>query len=78
MPTTEDDAVAVGHRVDPACWQAGLEELLGRVEPRQRAGAFVRGRRTCRASTAGGSPSTPASLADGMGAPAACVVWDED
>jgi SRSO17 transposase len=44
--------VAAGHSldVDPARWQAGLEELLGRVagrfgrvEPRRRARAFVRG-----------------------------------
>jgi hypothetical protein len=38
-----DDTVASGHRVDAARWQEDPEELLGRVEPRQRAGAFVRG-----------------------------------
>jgi hypothetical protein len=44
--------VAAGHSVDGdlVCWQAGLEELLGRVaggfgrvEPRRRARAFVLG-----------------------------------
>jgi hypothetical protein len=50
--TTEHQTVAAGHSldVDPARWQAGLEELLGRiagrfgrVEPRRRARAFVHG-----------------------------------
>jgi hypothetical protein len=50
--TTEDQTVAAGHSldVDPARWQAALEELLGRVagrfprvEPRRRARAFVQG-----------------------------------
>jgi SRSO17 transposase len=42
--------VAAGHSIDPARWQAALEELLGRiagrftrVEPRRRARAFVGG-----------------------------------
>jgi hypothetical protein len=42
--------VAAGHSINPARWQAALDELLGRiagrftrVEPRRRAGAFVRG-----------------------------------
>jgi SRSO17 transposase len=42
--------VAAGHSIDPARWQAALEELLGRiagrftrVEPRRRARAFVCG-----------------------------------
>jgi SRSO17 transposase len=42
--------VAAGHGVDPARWQAGLDELLGRVagrfgrvEPRRRARVFVQG-----------------------------------
>src|SRR6266536_2464922 len=50
MTTTKDQTVAAGHSVDPARWQAGLEELLGRVagrfarvELRRRARAFVRG-----------------------------------
>jgi hypothetical protein len=50
VTTTNDQTVAAGHSVDPARWAAGLEELLGRiagrfdrVEPRRRAGAFVRG-----------------------------------
>jgi SRSO17 transposase len=48
--TSEDQAVAGGHRLDPARWQAALEQLLGRiagrfgrVEPRRRARAFVLG-----------------------------------
>src|SRR5574341_188510 len=53
MRTTEDQTVAAGHSVDdvdPARWQAGLEELLGRVagrfgrvDLRRRARAFVQG-----------------------------------
>jgi hypothetical protein len=50
MWTTEDQAVAAGHSVTPARWQAGLDGLLGRVagrfgrvEPRRRARAFVLG-----------------------------------
>jgi SRSO17 transposase len=50
MWTTEDHTVAAGHSVTPARWQAGLEELLGRVagrfgrvEPRRHARAFVLG-----------------------------------
>ena len=42
--------MAAGHSIDPAHWQAALEELLGRiagrftrVEPRRRARAFVCG-----------------------------------
>jgi hypothetical protein len=42
--------VAAGRGIDPARWQAAFEELLGliagrfaRIEPRRRAGAFVRG-----------------------------------
>jgi hypothetical protein len=50
--TTEDQTVAAGHSLDvnPAQWQAELDELLGRVagrfgrvEPRQRARAFLLG-----------------------------------
>jgi SRSO17 transposase len=50
--TTEDQTVAAGHSLngDLALWQAGLEDLLGRVagrfprvEPRRRARAFVQG-----------------------------------
>jgi hypothetical protein len=50
MWTTEDQPVAAGHSVAPARWQAGLEELLGRVagrfgrvEPRRRARALALG-----------------------------------
>jgi hypothetical protein len=81
--------VAAGHSVDgdPACWQAGLEELLGqvagrfgRVEPRQRARAFVWGlladlpRKNCwTLAEDAGNPSP-----DGMPAPAGRGVWDHD
>jgi hypothetical protein len=48
--TTKDQTVAAGHSVAPACWQAGLDESLGRVadrfgrvEPRRHARAFVLG-----------------------------------
>jgi hypothetical protein len=48
--TTKDQTVAAGHSIDPARWQAALDELLGRiagrftrVEPRRRARAFVCG-----------------------------------
>jgi SRSO17 transposase len=43
-------AVAAGHRIDPVRWQAGLDEVLGRiagrfarVEPRRRARGFLLG-----------------------------------
>jgi SRSO17 transposase len=48
--TTDDLGVAAGARVDPARWQAGFDELMGRVagrfarvEPRRRARAFLLG-----------------------------------
>jgi hypothetical protein len=53
MWTTEDQTVAAGHsvEVDPARWQEGFDELLGRVagrfarvELRRRTRAFVGGR----------------------------------
>ena len=53
MSTQENRAVAAGHSVegdDPFRWQAGLDELMGRVggrfgrvEPRRRARAFLLG-----------------------------------
>jgi SRSO17 transposase len=50
VTTTKDQTVAAGHSVAPARWQAGLEELLGRVagrfgrvEPRRHARALVLG-----------------------------------
>ena len=89
MTTTEDQTVAAGHSldVDPARWQAGLEELLGRVacrfprvEPRQRARAFVRGlladlpRKNCwTIAEHAGDPSP-----DGMQHLLARAVWDHD
>jgi SRSO17 transposase len=81
--------VAAGHsvEVDPARWQAGLEELLGRVagrfgrvEPRRRARAFVLGllaelpRKNCwTIAEHAGDPSP-----DGMQHLLARAVWDED
>jgi SRSO17 transposase len=87
--TTEDQTVAAGHSldIDPACWQAGLEELLdrvagrfGRVEPRRRARAFVLGlladlpRKNCwTIAEHAGNPSP-----DGMQHLLARAVWDHD
>jgi SRSO17 transposase len=81
--------VAADHSlaVDPACWQVGLEELLGRVagrfgrvEPRRRARAFVLGllaelpRKNCwTIAEHAGDPSP-----DGMQHLLARAVWDED
>jgi SRSO17 transposase len=87
--TTEDQTVAAGHSVDgePARWQAGLEELLGRVagrfprvEPRRRAWAFVRGllsdlpRKNCWTIAEHAGDATP----DGMQHLLARAVWDHD
>jgi SRSO17 transposase len=87
--TTTDQTVAAGHSVDvsPARWQATLGELLGRVavrfgrvEPRQRAKAFVLGlladlpRKNCwTIAEHAGNPSP-----DGMQHLLARAVWDED
>jgi SRSO17 transposase len=87
--TTEDQTVAAGHsvEVDPARWQAGLEELLGRVagrfgrvEPRRRARAFVCGlladlpRKNCwTIAEHAGDPSP-----DGMQHLLGRAVWDHD
>ena len=79
--------MAVGHSGDPARWQVGLEELLGRVagrfgrvEPRRRARAFVLGllaelpRKNCwTIAEHAGDPSP-----DGMQHLLARAVWDED
>jgi SRSO17 transposase len=89
VSTTEDQTVAAGHSVavDPACWQAGLEELLGRVagrfgrvEPRWRARALVLGllaelpRKNCwTLAEHAGNPSP-----DGLQHLLARAVWDED
>jgi SRSO17 transposase len=87
--TTNDQAVAAGHSVgvDPAHWQAGLEELLGRVagrfgrvEPRRRARAFVLGlladlpRKNCWTIAEHAGDATP----DGMQHLLAGAVWDHD
>jgi SRSO17 transposase len=87
--TTEDQTVAAGHsvEVDPAGWQAGLEELLarvagrfGRVEPRQRAKAFVLGllaelpRKNCWTIAEHAGDASP----DGMQHLLARAVWDHD
>jgi SRSO17 transposase len=89
VSTTEEQAVAAGHSVDVdhASWQAGLEELMGRVagrfgrvEPRWRARAFVHGlladlpRQNCwTLAEHAGDPSP-----DGMQHLLARAVWDED
>jgi SRSO17 transposase len=87
--TTEDQTVAAGHsvEVDPARWQAGLEELLGRVagrfgrvEPRWRARAFVLGlladlqRKNCWTLAEHAGDASP----DGMQHLLARAVWDHD
>ena len=81
--------MAAGHRVDvdPARWQAGLDELLGRVagrfrrvEPRRRARAFVLGllaalpRKNCWTIAEHAGDASP----DGMQHLLARAVWDED
>ena len=81
--------MATGHSVgvDPARWQAGLEELLGRVagrfgrvEPRRRARAFVLGlladlpRKNCWTIAEHAGDITP----DGMQHLLAGAVWDHD
>jgi SRSO17 transposase len=79
--------MAAGHGVDPARWQAGLDELLGRVagrfgrvEPRWRAGAFVRGlladlpRKNCWTIAEHVGNRSP----DGMQHLLSRAVWDED
>jgi SRSO17 transposase len=81
--------VAAGHGVDvdPAQWQAGLDELLGRVarrfprvEPRRRARAFVLGllselpRKNCWTIAEHAGDASP----DGMQHLLARAVWDED
>jgi SRSO17 transposase len=86
--TTNDQTVAAGHsvEVDPARWQAGLEELLGRVagrfgrvEPRRHARAFVCGlladlpRKNCWTIAEHAGDATP----DGMQHLLAGAVWDE-
>jgi SRSO17 transposase len=76
--------VAAGHSVSPARWQAGLDELLGRVagrfgrvEPRQHARAFVLAdlpRKNCwTIAEHAGDPSP-----DGMQHLLSRAVWDED
>jgi SRSO17 transposase len=87
--TTNDQTVAAGHsvEVDPARWQAGLEELLGRVsgrfgrvEPRRRARALVLGlladlpRKNCWTIAEHTGQATP----DGMQHLLAGAVWDHD
>jgi SRSO17 transposase len=81
--------VAAGHSVgvDPARWQAGLEELLGRVagrfprvEPRRRTRALVLGlladlpRKNCWTIAEHAGDATP----DGMQHLLARAVWDHD
>jgi SRSO17 transposase len=89
VSTTEDQTVAAGHSVavDPASWQAGLEELLGRiagrfgrVEPRRRARALVLGlladlpRKNCWTLAEHAGDPSPDGLQHLLGR----AVWDED
>jgi SRSO17 transposase len=89
VSTTEDQTVAAGHslEVDPARWQTGLEELLGRVagrfgrvEPRWRARAFVYGlladlpRKNCWTLAEHAGDPNP----DGMQHLLGRAVWDHD
>jgi hypothetical protein len=84
---TRDQTVAAGHSVDPARWQELFEELLGRVagrfgrvEPRRRARAFVRGlladlpRKNCWTIAEHAGDASP----DGMQHLLGRAVWDED
>src|SRR5215212_3683313 len=86
MWTTDDHTVAAGHRVTPASWQAGLEELLGRVagrfgrvEPRRHARALVLGLladlplKNCWTIAEHAGQATP----DGLQHLLAGAVWDE-
>lgn len=79
--------MAAGHSVDPACWQGGLDGLLGqvagrfgRVEPRWRARAFVLGlladlpRKNCWTLAEHAGDATP----DGMQHLLGRAVWDHD
>jgi SRSO17 transposase len=89
VSTTEDQTVAAGHSLeaDPNHWQAGLEELLGRVagrfgrvEPRRRAKAFVYGlladlpRKNCWTIAEHAGDINP----DGMQHLLSRAVWDHD
>jgi SRSO17 transposase len=79
--------VAAGARVDPARWEAGFDELTGRVagrfarvEPRRRAAAFLRGllaglpRTNCWTLAEHAGDASP----DGMQHLLARAVWDAD
>jgi DDE superfamily endonuclease len=87
--TTEDQPVAAGHGVEvaPVRWQAGFDELLGRVagrfprvEPRRRAKALVLGlladlpRKNCWRIAEHAGDASP----DGMQHLLARAVWDHD
>src|SRR5213592_2840083 len=87
MWTTEDHTVAAGHSVNPAGWQARLEELLGRVagrfgrvEPRRHARALVLGlladlpRKNCWTIAEHAGQASP----DGLQHLLAGAVWDHD
>jgi SRSO17 transposase len=89
MWTTEDQTVAAGHsvEVDPARWQEGFDELMGRVagrfarvELRRRAKAFVGGlladlpRKNCWTIAEHAGDANP----DGMQHLLGRAVWDHD
>ena len=87
MTTTKDQTVAASRSVDPTRWQAGLEELLGRVagrfarvEARRRAKALVGGllsdlpRKNCWTIAEHAGDPNP----DGMQHLLSRAVWDHD
>jgi hypothetical protein len=87
VTTTKDQTVAAGHSVDPARWQPGLDELLGRVasrfgrvEPRRRARALVGGllsdlpRKNCWTIAEHAGDPSPDGLQHLLGR----AVWNED
>ena len=87
MSTIQDQAVAAGHSVDPARWQAAFDGLMvrvggrfARVEPRLRVRAFVAGllsdlpRKNCWTIAEHAGEATP----DGMQHLLSRAVWDAD
>jgi len=87
VSTSDDHAVAVGHRVEPARWRAAADELLDRVagrfprvETRRRARGFVRGlladlpRKNCWSIAEHAGEATP----DGMQHLLNRARWDTD
>jgi SRSO17 transposase len=85
--TSEDQAAAAGHSVEPGRWQAAVDELLGRVElrlgrveTRRRFAAFLRGmlaelpRKNCWTLAEHAGDSTPHAMQHFLNR----AVWDTD